>query len=138
MQASPATANVNCGYWNPWMVMAAPTADTPDPTSASTRRGSIPMSEVSGAAIAATAHAITRSRIVCAFDAATMGSSRYSTVIASTGHTAWAMAEAAGGAVVAVPVTHECTGHNARRPATPTNRRTEATTSWRTVHPAVV
>ena len=67
-----------------------------------------------------------------------IGSSRYITVTPTTGHTAAAMAEAAGGAVVAVPVSHECTGHSAMRPATPTNSSTEATTICLTVHPAVV
>ena len=46
--------------------------------------------------------------------------------------------EAAGGAVTTVRVIHECSGHNARRPATPTNRRIDATTRERTVQPGLV
>ena len=58
--------------------------------------------------------------------------------MASTDHTACVTADAAGGEVMAVRVTHELSGHNARRPARPMNSRTEATTSERTVHPGFV
>src|SRR3954465_12211344 len=125
MHVTPTTANVKAGNWNPWIVIAAPTADTPAPASASTRRGPIPKIEISGATTAATAHAITRSFIACWLDATKIGNSRYSTVIATTGHTAWTIADAAGAEVVAVVVTHECSGHNASRPATPMKSSTE-------------
>src|SRR5207302_10917496 len=83
-------------------------------------------------------HAITNHRIVSALELAKIGSSRYITVTPMTGHTAAAMADAAGGAVVAVAVSHECSGHSAIRPATPTNSSTEATAICLTVQPAVV
>src|SRR2546429_2007145 len=138
MQATPATAKVKAGYWKPWITIAVASAASPEAASAKTCLGSRPINEASGASTADTPHAITRSRIVCWFEAWKIGSSRYSTVVATTGHTACTMAEAAGGAVVAVDVTHECSGHSASRPATPTNSSTEATTSCRTVQPAVV
>src|ERR1700704_1746399 len=109
--------------------MAAPTAATPHPTRANDRRGSLPASASRGAAIAAAAHAYTMPLTVCVLDAMTIGIKRYRTTIASTDQTACAMAEAAGGAVTAVFVTHECSGHKARRPATPTNNKIDATTS---------
>src|SRR5690348_9732836 len=77
-------------------------------------------------------------RIVCTSVPAKIGSSLYITVAAMTGHADAAMADATGGAVLAVDVSHECNGHSAMRPATPTNRSTDATTIWRSVQPAVV
>src|SRR2546423_13239672 len=70
-------------------------------------------------------HAITSHRIVSALELAKIGSSRYITVTPMTGHTAAAMADAAGGAVVAVAVSQKGSGHSAMRPATPTNNSTE-------------
>src|SRR5450759_295188 len=88
--------------------------------------------------MAATPHAYRQAFTVCWLDAAKIGIRRYSTTMASTDHTAWATADAAGGAVTAVRVTHEWSGHNARRPATPMNSRIDATTRERTVHPGLV
>ncbi len=47
-------------------------------------------------------HAMTNHRMVSAFEFTNIGSSRYITVAPTTGHTAAAIADAAGGAVVAV------------------------------------
>src|SRR5438309_10677597 len=107
MQATPATANVKARYRRPWITIATASAASPKAARAKTCFGSRPINDASGASTADTPHAITRSRIVCWFEAWKIGSSRYSTVIASTGHTACTMAEAAGGAVVAVDVVHE-------------------------------
>ena len=92
----------------------------------------------SGAAAAAAAHAYRHASSVCVFDATKIGISRYRTTMPITDHTACTIAEAAGGATAAVPVAHECSGQNARRPATPTNSRTDPTTSDLTVHPGFV
>src|SRR5487761_1121024 len=102
------------------------------------RRGSLPTSARSGAAIAAAPHPYRRPLTVCALEATAMGINRYRTTIASTDHTDCATADAAGGAVTAVRVTHECSGHSARRPAAPTNSKIDATTRDRTVHPGLV
>src|SRR5205814_9116578 len=81
-------------------------------------------------------HAMTNHRMVSAFELTKIGSSRYITVTPTTGHTAAAMADAAGGAAVAVAVSQGSSGHSAMRPATPTNSTTEATPIWPTVQPA--
>jgi hypothetical protein len=59
-------------------------------------------------------------------------------MIPTTAHIDCTMAHAAGGAEGAVCVIQVVNGHSARRPATPTNSSTDATTSERTVQPGFV
>src|SRR2546427_8332216 len=80
-------------------------------------------------------HAMTNHRMVSALELTKIGSSRYITVAPTTGHTAAAIADAAGGAVVAGLVSHEGRGHSAMRPATPTKNSTETTGICLTLHP---
>src|SRR6266851_6423979 len=105
--ATPAIANVAPDTWKPWITTAAPMAVAPEPSSATIRRGSLPTSASSGAATAAAPVAYNKPLTVCVLEATTMGMRRYSTTIASTDHTACATADAAGGAVTAVLVTHD-------------------------------
>src|SRR5258708_27017015 len=102
--------------WKPWTTTAAPTAVAPDPSSAMVARGSLPTSASSGATIAAAPHAYRRPFTVWELEATAIGISRYSTTIATTDHTACVTADAAGGAVTAVRVTQDCSGHTASRP----------------------
>src|SRR5258708_6419747 len=129
--AIPATAKVAPCTWKRGTTTAAPTAVAPDPSSAMMRRGSLPTSASSGATIAAAPHAYRRPFTVCELEATVIGISRYSTTIATTDHTACVTADAAGGAVTALRVAPDCSGPTASRPATPTNRRIDATTSER-------
>src|SRR5713101_8229628 len=112
--ATPNTARVVVEISYECRTRAAPTAATPDPASAITRRGSLPTRARRGAAIAATPHAYTRSRSVAVVVAATIGMSRYRTTMATTDHTDCAIALAAGAAVDAVRVNQGCSGHRAR------------------------
>src|SRR5690242_9902210 len=114
MAATPATANT-AGPRYTSITRAARIAAAPDPASDTARLGSLPSIERSAPATPATAHDT-----------------------ASTDHTDCTMATAAGGAVVDVCVSHDENGHSASRPATPINKRTEPTTSDRTVQPGFV
>src|SRR5579864_1860754 len=118
--------------------MAAPAAATADPRSVMTRRGSLPASASSAATAAYHAHAYMANLRVCALEAKKIGITRYSTTTARTDHADCAIADAAGGAVVAVCVSHDCSGHSASLPPTPSMSSTEATTSDRTVQPGLV
>src|SRR3982074_2075142 len=88
--------------------------------------------------MAATSHAYRTPCTVCELDATKTGITRYRTTMASTDQTACTMADAAGGAVTALGVPHACNAHNASLPASPMNRRIDATTSERTVQPGFV
>ena len=57
--------------------------------------------------------------------------------MATTDHTDCTIALAAGGAVVPVRVTHECSGHSARRPPTPISMRIAAAVHVLSPTPAV-
>ena len=71
--ATPTTANVMLGSWYAWITNAAPIPAAPDDASTMTLRGLLPNRPNSGAAMAATTNAMTRSRIVVAFAAAMIG-----------------------------------------------------------------
>src|SRR5438132_12308766 len=136
--ATPAIAKVEYWTWNPSITTAAATATAPEPARAIARLGSFPSSPRTGAATAATRATDTNARRVCWFDATTIGIKRYSTTIATTDHADCASADAAAGAVTAVCVIQELSGHRASRPAMPIPSRTEPTTSERTVQPGLV
>src|SRR5216683_5587634 len=135
--ATPTTAKLVLDASYAWTTSATPTAATPEPASTITRRGSFPNRAKSGATIAATPLAYTRSRNVATFGAAMIGMSRYRITIATTDHTDCANALATGGAVVAVRVSQRLKGQSASRPATPTNSRIAAATMDLTPTPRV-
>ena len=136
--ATPATANVAGWERKPAITTAAPIATAADPAWAMTRRGSLPRKLSSGATTAATPHSARHACRVCGLDARKIGITRYNTTIATTDQAACTITQAAGGAEREVCVIQELKGHSARRPAIPMNKRTDPTTSERTVHPGLV